>query len=93
MKKLVVVGNGMAGIRTVEEILKLEGQPFEITVLGAEPHPNYNRIMLSKVLAGDGGMEDIVLNPYAWYEENGITLYPGVEAGSIDVDRRAELIN
>jgi nitrite reductase (NADH) large subunit len=83
-RKLLVVGNGMAGIRCVEEILKLDPEAFEITVLGAEPHPNYNRIMLSKVLAGDGSMEEIVLNSYDWYKENKIKLYTGSEALKLD---------
>src|SRR6266436_6264977 len=87
-KKLLVIGNGMAGIRCVEEILKLDPGAFEISVLGAEPHPNYNRIMLSKVLAGDGSMDDIVLNSYDWYKENGITLHTGQEAVQIDTLKR-----
>ena len=87
-KKLLLIGNGMAGMRTVEEILKLAPGAFEITVLGAEPHPNYNRIMLSKVLAGDGGMEDIVLNSLDWYRENGISLHTGCEAASLDTRAR-----
>src|SRR6185503_10873722 len=75
---LVVVGNGMAGMRTVEELLKLEpSKAFRITVFGAEPHPNYNRIMLSSVLAGDKTMDDIVINPHAWYEEHGVRLITG----------------
>ena len=72
---LVVIGNGMAGMRTVEELLKLENaQRFRITVFGAEPHVNYNRIMLSSVLAGDKELDDIVINSREWYEENDITL-------------------
>jgi nitrite reductase (NADH) large subunit len=75
---LVVVGNGMAGMRTVEELLKLEGgQRFRITVFGAEPHVNYNRIMLSSVLAGDKELDDIVINSREWYEQNNITLITG----------------
>src|SRR6201996_7665871 len=71
---LVVIGNGMAGMRTVEELLKLEGgQRFRITVFGAEPHVNYNRIMLSSVLAGDKTVDEIVINTREWYDENGIT--------------------
>ena len=76
-EKLIVIGNGMAGIRTVEELLKLSPDQYEITVFGAEPHPNYNRIMLSPVLAGEKTIDDIVLNEYAWYEENKITLKTG----------------
>src|ERR1700754_20753 len=72
---LVVIGNGMAGMRAVEELLKLEGGArYRITVFGAEPHVNYNRIMLSSVLAGDKNVEDIVINSRQWYDENGITL-------------------
>ena len=72
---LVVVGNGMAGMRTVEELLKLpNAHRFRITVFGAEPHVNYNRIMLSSVLAGDKELDDIVINSREWYEENHITL-------------------
>ena len=62
---LVVVGNGMAGMRTVEELLKLAPDLYDITVFGAEPHGNYNRIMLSPVLAGDKSIDDIMLNPRA----------------------------
>ncbi|MES2200613.1 MAG: nitrite reductase large subunit NirB [candidate division FCPU426 bacterium] len=87
-KKLLVVGNGMAGIRCVEEILKLAPENFDITVLGAEPHPNYNRILLSKVLAGDGELGDIVLNPYAWYAENSVTLHTGESAVALDTTAR-----
>ncbi len=73
-KKLVLIGNGMAGLRTVEELLKLDPELYDITVFGAEPHPNYNRIMLSPMLAGEKTLREIVLNTLEWYEENGITL-------------------
>jgi nitrite reductase (NADH) large subunit len=87
--KLVVVGNGMAGIRTVEELLKLAPDLYEITVFGAEPHPNYNRILLSPVLAGEQTIDDIVINPYDWYERNGIRLVAGKAVTRIDRARRA----
>jgi len=74
-KRLVVVGNGMAGIRCVEEILKMKRDAFQITIFGKEPYPNYNRIMLSKVLQGGTTIESIMLNDWKWYEENQITLY------------------
>ncbi|HKU54495.1 MAG TPA: FAD-dependent oxidoreductase, partial [Rhizomicrobium sp.] len=75
---LVVIGNGMAGMRTVEELLKLAGgKRFRITVFGAEPHVNYNRIMLSSVLAGDKSIDEIVINSREWYAENEITLITG----------------
>jgi len=69
------VGNGMAGVRTLEELLKLAPDLYDITVFGAEPHPNYNRILLSPVLAGEQTLEHIVLNDWAWYQEHGITLH------------------
>ncbi len=84
-QKLVLIGNGMAGIRTVEELLKLEPEAYEVTVFGSEPYPNYNRIMLSPVLAGEKTVDDIVLNSYEWYAENGITLHTGDPV--IEIDR------
>lgn len=72
--KLVMVGNGMAGVRTLEELLKLNSDFYDITVFGAEPHPNYNRILLSPVLAGEQTFEEIVLNDLNWYAENGIKI-------------------
>jgi hypothetical protein len=73
MKRLVVVGNGMAGVACVEQILKYSPR-FEITIFGDETHVNYNRILLSSVLAGEKTADDIALNPIEWYEENGIRL-------------------
>ncbi len=86
--KLVVVGNGMAGIRAVEELLKLAPELYDITVFGAEPHPNYNRILLSPVLAGEQTLEEIVLNPLSWYEDNHIRLLTGMKVVQIDRRRR-----
>jgi nitrite reductase (NADH) large subunit len=86
--KLVVVGNGMAGIRTVEELLQLAPDRYDITVFGAEPHPNYNRILLSPVLAGEQTIDQIVLNTREWYAENGITLLSGTKVTRIDRARR-----
>ena len=86
---LVVIGNGMAGMRTVEELLKLPGgKRYRITVFGAEPHVNYNRIMLSSVLAGDKTVDEIVINTREWYDENGITLITGDAVKKIDRDAR-----
>ena len=73
--KLAVIGNGMAGIRTLEELLKIAPDKYEITVFGAEPHPNYNRILLSPVLAGEQTIKDIVLNDWDWYRDNGIRFH------------------
>ncbi len=83
-EKLVVVGNGMAGCRAVEEILERDPDRFEITIFGAEPRVNYDRIMLSPVLAGDKSFEDIVINDEAWYADNGITLISGDAVAQID---------
>jgi nitrite reductase (NADH) large subunit len=76
-KKLVMIGNGMAGVRAIEEILEANPDMFDITIFGAEAHPNYNRILLSHVLAGDMEVEDIILNDEQWYADNGITLHLG----------------
>jgi len=81
---LVLIGNGMAGMRTIEELLKLAPEMYDITVFGAEPHPNYNRIMLSPVLAGEKTIDDIVLNGRDWYGENGIALRTGDPVTRID---------
>ncbi|MBX3635355.1 MAG: nitrite reductase large subunit NirB [Rubrivivax sp.] len=86
--KLVVVGNGMAGMRAVEELLKIAPDLYEITVFGAEPHPNYNRILLSPVLAGEQDFDSIVLNPREWYAANGITLHAGRRVVAVDRRRR-----
>jgi len=83
-QKLVVIGNGMAGMRTVEELLKIEPEKYEITVFGAEPYGNYNRIMLSPVLASEKTIEDIMLNDEQWYIDNGITLHKGKKVSEID---------
>ncbi|MGM9483274.1 nitrite reductase large subunit NirB [Roseateles sp. NT4] len=86
--KLVMVGNGMAGVRTLEELLKITPDLYDITVFGAEPHPNYNRILLSPVLAGEQTIDEIILNPLSWYAENGITLHLGKTVTEIDRVRR-----
>ncbi|MGY1787466.1 nitrite reductase large subunit NirB [Geodermatophilus sp. SYSU D00698] len=83
--RLVVVGNGMAGARFVEEVLERGGgEQFRITVFGDEPHGNYNRILLSPVLAGETSEDDIVLNSHDWYADNGVTLRAGVRVERID---------
>lgn len=86
--KLVMVGNGMAGVRTLEELLKIAPDLYDITVFGAEPHPNYNRILLSPVLAGEQTLEQIVLNDWAWYQDNGITLHAGWTVTEVDRVKR-----
>jgi nitrite reductase (NADH) large subunit len=86
--RLVVVGNGMAGMRAVEELLKLDPDLYEITVFGAEPHGNYNRVLLSPLLAGDKQVDEIMLHPRAWYAEHGIALHAGDPVLRIDRQRR-----
>ncbi|MNM16315.1 Nitrite reductase [NAD(P)H] [compost metagenome] len=87
---LVVVGNGMAGMRTVEELLKLAPDLYDITVFGAEPHGNYNRILLSPVLAGEKTVDDIMLHTRAWYAQHGITLHAGDPV--VRIDRQARTV-
>jgi nitrite reductase (NADH) large subunit len=82
------VGNGMAGVRCLEELLKLAPDKYDITVFGAEPYGNYNRIMLSPVLAGEKSVDDIMLNDEHWYADNGITLHKGNEVTELDRARR-----
>jgi nitrite reductase (NADH) large subunit len=87
-QKLVCIGNGMAGMRTVEELLTLAPDLYDITVFGAEPHPNYNRILLSPVLAGEQTIQDIILNSRQWYADNNITLHTGKKITQIDRVKR-----
>ncbi len=86
--KLVMVGNGMAGVRTLEELLKIAPELYDITVFGAEPHPNYNRILLSPVLAGEQTLDEIVLNDWSWYTDKHITLHAGWRVTSVDRVKR-----
>jgi nitrite reductase (NADH) large subunit len=81
---LIVIGNGMAGCRAVEEILARDPDKYRITIFGAEPRVNYNRIMLSPLLAGEKSFEDIVINGQEWYADNGIALVAGDPVVAID---------
>ncbi len=87
-QKLVMVGNGMAGVRTLEELLKVAPDLYDITVFGAEPHPNYNRILLSPVLAGEQTIDEIILNSWEWYADNHITLHAGKKVTEVDRVKR-----
>jgi nitrite reductase (NADH) large subunit len=89
-QQLVVVGNGMAGMRAVEELLRIAPDLYDITVFGSEPHPNYNRILLSPVLAGEQAFEDTVLNTRDWYAQHGITLHTGKTV--VDIHRSKRLV-
>jgi len=89
-EKLVVIGNGMAGMRTVEELLKIAPDLYEITVFGEEPYGNYNRIMLSPVLAGEKTINEIMLNDLQWYDDNKIKLEKGKKI--VHIDRKARTV-
>ncbi|KMS51968.1 nitrite reductase [Novosphingobium barchaimii LL02] len=81
---LVVVGNGMAGCRAVEELLARDADRYRVTIFGAEPYVNYNRIMLSPVLAGEKTFDQIVINTREWYDDNGIDLITADPVAAID---------
>jgi nitrite reductase (NADH) large subunit len=87
-KKVVVIGNGMAGARVVEEILGRTPGKFDFVMFGAEPYGNYNRILLSNVLNQTQEASDIFINPLSWYQENKITLHAGVKVTHIDTQRK-----
>src|SRR6058998_3127556 len=87
-ERLVVIGNGMAGARVVEEILQRDGQRFAVTMFGDEPYGNYNRILLSNVLNGSQDPKEIFLNPLSWYEENDVTLHAGKRVTRVDRERQ-----
>ena len=89
-RRLIVVGNGMAGMRTVEELLRLAPDAYDITVFGAEPHGNYNRMLLSPVLAGEQQPQDIILHGPEWYAEHRVTLH--TEDPVVEIDRRRRLV-
>ncbi|MFP7296611.1 nitrite reductase large subunit NirB [Neobacillus niacini] len=88
-QKLVLIGNGMAGVRTIEEVLKINPDGFEISIFGTEPYPNYNRIQLSKVLQGGTSVSDITLNEWEWYKDNNISFYPGESVTAINTKTKS----
>jgi nitrite reductase (NADH) large subunit len=83
-RRVVVVGNGMAGARFVEDLLALDREHFDVTMFGDEPYGNYNRILLSNVLNGTQDMKEVFLNPLSWYEENKVKLHAGQRVTRID---------
>ncbi|WP_447931026.1 nitrite reductase large subunit NirB [Sphingopyxis fribergensis] len=87
---LVVIGNGMAGCRAIEELLARDPARYRVTIFGAEPRVNYNRIMLSPVLAGEKCFDDIVINDARWYADNGIALVAGDPV--VTIDRAAKTV-
>jgi nitrite reductase (NADH) large subunit len=90
LKKLVVIGNGMAAGRALEELFDRAPGAYEVTIFGAEPRVNYNRIMLSPVLSGEKAFEDILIHDDAWYEMHGITLHRGKQV--VEIDRTAKRV-
>ncbi|MHD0396893.1 nitrite reductase large subunit NirB [Staphylococcus simulans] len=86
--KLVMIGNGMAGVRTIEEILERDSEKYDITIIGKEPYPNYNRIMLSNILQKKMSVDETIMNPYSWYEENGISLITGERATRVNREQK-----
>lgn len=89
-QKLVVIGNGMAGIRTIEELIQLAPEAYDIHIYGAEPYGNYNRILLSPVLSGEMDFDEIVLNDFDWYETNGLSLHAGKKI--VEINRAKKII-
>ncbi|MGE4462927.1 MAG: nitrite reductase large subunit NirB [Arcobacter sp.] len=87
-KKLVVIGNGMSGLRTIEDLLELTNDKYDITIYGDEPHVNYNRIMLSYILSSEKTFEDTIINHQTWYEQNNITLNKGDKVISINKNEK-----
>ncbi|MFG6149999.1 nitrite reductase large subunit NirB [Halobacillus sp. B23F22_1] len=83
-QRLVIIGNGMAGIRCVENILRNNSEVFEISMFGSEPHKSYSRLMLSSVLQGETSLYDIMIRPHNWYKDNNIQLFTGETVKYID---------
>ena len=92
-ERLVVIGNGMAGVRTVEEILERDPDRYEITIIGGEQYPNYNRIMLSNVLQKKMTVDEIITNPTEWYLENQIILKNADPAVGINSEVKRSQLN
>lgn len=91
-RKLVVIGNGMAGMKAVEELISAAPGEFDITVFGAEPYGNYNRILLSPVLCGEKSIDDILINPLSWYDEHHIRLFAGEQKTVVRIDRYKKIV-
>lgn len=84
--KLVMIGNGMAGAKLLDELTRTQHR-YDITVFGNEPYGNYNRIMLSPLLAGEKTLNEIMIHDRSWYEDNGITLHAGHDEAIVKIDR------
>jgi len=92
MKRLVVIGNGMAGMKAVDELISAVPDKYSITVFGAEPYGNYNRIMLSPVLCGEKTIEDIMINDRQWYTDNNIVLHAGHDKEVVEINRSKKTV-
>lgn len=89
-QKLVMIGNGMAGLRTIEEILERDKDKFDITIIGKEPYPNYNRIMLSNILQQKMTIEETIMNHFDWYKQNNIALI--TDDPVVEVNRNQKMV-
>ncbi|MGO4886682.1 nitrite reductase large subunit NirB [Anaerobacillus sp. MEB173] len=87
-QKLVLIGNGMAGVRCIEEIVNIDPHAFDITIIGSEPHPNYNRILLSTVLQGGTSPKEIIINDQKWYDDHNIQLFTGETVVEINKEKQ-----
>ena len=92
MKRLVVIGNGMAGMKAVDELISAAPDKYSITVFGAEPYGNYNRIMLSPVSCGEKSIEDIMINDHQWYIDNKIVLHAGQDKAVVEINRSSKTV-
>lgn len=92
-QQLVVIGNGMAGMRTVEELTGLAPDLYDVTVFGSEPHGNYNRILLTPVLFGTKTIDEIMIHDFAWYRKHKILLYCGAGKTVTGIDRRRKIVS
>jgi nitrite reductase (NADH) large subunit len=91
-RRLLVIGNGMCGLRLLEELTAVAAGRFEITVIGAEATPAYNRVLLSPLLAGELSPADIELKPADWYAQNGIALRTGRPVVGLDTRQRTAVL-
>jgi len=87
-EKLIVIGNGMSGLRTIEDLFDIQKDKYDITIFGDEPHENYNRIMLSYLLSGEKTFEETIINHQTWYDEHNITLHKGDKVIKINKDKK-----
>jgi len=87
-EKLVVIGNGMSGLRVLEDLFDITTEKYDITIFGEEPHLNYNRIMLSYLLSGEKTFDETIINHQTWYDESNITLHKGDKVISIDKENK-----